>query len=123
MDLVKEYKEKSNFKNEREVLAVITSVFAELFERGTIRSEYKSEHTINKKEDVNSFNVKLLEYILSNDFVTSKETKLNVVKLLDDLNYRIELLHLMNESNKSALKDLKETSERMGRKFMSSEKK
>ncbi|MFB9077699.1 hypothetical protein ACFFLS_00685 [Flavobacterium procerum] len=123
MDLVKEYKEKSNFKDVKEVSAVLATVFTDLFVLGTIKSDYKSKQTISKKEDVNSRTIKLLEYILSNDFVTSKETKLKVIKLLDDLNYRNEILHLMDESNNAAEEDLKKTAEQMGRKFMSSEKK
>lgn len=119
MDLVKEYKEKSNFKNEREIFESLTHIF--MF--GTIKSEYKNTQTINNKEEVNMLIIKLLENILSDDLASTKKDKLTVINLLDELNFRNEILHLIADKNFSQDTDIKSASERLGKKFMSSVKK
>lgn len=119
MDLVKEYNEKSHFKNVKDIFEIL----AEVFMSGAIKSEYKSSRTIENKEEINSLLIKLLEDILANDLATTKKNRLSVIDLLDDLNYRNEILHLMASKNSLKVDEsLKKTSERMGRKFMSSEK-
>ena len=117
MDLVKEYKEKSIFKNEKDIFESLTHIFS----FGTIKSEYKSSQVIQNKEEVNELIIKLLENILSNDLATTKKDKLTVIKLLDELTFRNEILHLIADKNLSH--DLKKTSDRIGEKFMSSVKK
>ncbi|SFD09876.1 hypothetical protein [Flavobacterium phragmitis] len=119
MDLVKEYNEKSHFKDFKDIFESLTQVFM----LGTIKSDYKSAQIIHKKEEINSHAIKFIEEILSNDLITAKKDKLALINLLDDLNYRNEILHLMASKNTQELESLKKSSERMGRKFMSSVKK
>lgn len=119
MDLVKEYKEKSAFKNDEEIFESLIHIFT----FGTIKSEYKSAQTIHNKEFVNSLIIKFLEQILSDDLATTKKDKLAVINLLDELNFRNEILHLMASKNLFKDENIKKASYRIGRKFMSSEKK
>ena len=118
MDLVKEYKEKSTFKNE-DIFESLTRIFT----FGAIKSEYKSAQKIHNKEAVNSLIINLLEHILSDNLATTKKDKLTVINLLDELNFRNEILHLIANKNLSQDLDIKKTSDRLGKKFMSSEKK
>ncbi|MCC9019139.1 hypothetical protein [Flavobacterium lipolyticum] len=118
MDLVKEYNEKSHFKNANDIFEVLADVLMS----GTIKSEYKNPHTIENKEGINSLVIKFLEDVLSNDLANTKKRKLSVINLLDEFNYRNEILHLMAVKNSSKGNELEKTSERMGRKFMSSVK-
>jgi hypothetical protein len=119
MDLVKEYKEKSTFKNEQDIFESLTHVF--MF--GSIKSEYKSTQIIHNKEEMNSLIIKLLEQILSNDLANTRKDKLTIINLLDELNFRNEILHLIASKNLSQNVDIKESSDRLGKKFMSSVKK
>jgi hypothetical protein len=66
--------------------------------------------------------IKFLEGVLSNDLADTKKRKLSVINLLDEFNYRNEILHLMAVKNSSKGTEFEKTSERMGRKFMSSVK-
>ena len=113
MDLVKEYKNNSVFKNEKAILESLTNVFM----LGTIKSEYKKNQTIDNKEEINELIIHLLENLLSNDFVTNQKDKLTIINLLDEFNYRNEILELIKKKNNS---ELIETSNRLGSKFISS---
>lgn len=118
MDLVKEYKEKSIFKNEKDICESLIHIF----KFGTIKSEYKNSRIIHHKEEINDLTIIFLEKLLSNDLATTKKDKLTVINLLDELNYRNEILHLIETKNISSIDD-KKASDRIGKKFMSSVKK
>lgn len=114
MDLVKEYQKNTNFKTMEDILKSLSAVF--MF--GTIKSQYKREKTIKDKEDINVLTIQFLESILSKDLATTKQDKLTVISLLDELNYRNEVLHLMEEENQSSIETAGKT---IGRKFISSD--
>jgi hypothetical protein len=113
VDLAKKYKEKTNFKNEED----ISKSLANIFMFGTIKSDYKSSSVIKKKEELNELIINLLEEILSNDSLNTKKEKLEIINLLDELNFRNEILQMMEKKNVS---DIKKASKRIGKKFMSS---
>lgn len=117
MDLVKEYKENSIFKNKQDIFETLTRIFT----IGTIKSEYKKPHIIHNKQEINDLTIKFLENLLLNDLATTKREKLSVINLLDELNLRNEILHLIE--NKINSEDTAKSSERLGKKFMSSIKK
>ena len=116
MDLIKEYKEKSTFKNEKDILESLSHIFM----LGEVKSEYKRNQTISNKEAINSLIIRLLEEILSDDLITNKKDKLTVINLLDELNYRNEILELIASQKGYKEKEIKEISERLGNKFISS---
>lgn len=113
MDLVKDYKANTNFKNVEDVFKSLASVF--MF--GSIKSNYKREKTIKNKEEINDLTIQFLENILDNELANTKQEELTVISLLDELNYRNELLHLMEKENQSSVK---KAAKRIGKKFMSS---
>lgn len=114
MDLVKEYQDNTNFKSVEDMLKSLSSVF--MF--GSIRSQYKRKKTIKNKEGINELAIQFLENILSNNLATTKEEKLTVINLLDELNYRNEVLHLMEEQQQEEITKAAKT---IGKKFMTSE--
>lgn len=118
MDLVKEYREKSIFKNKNEIFESLTHIFT----FGVINSEYKKNKTIHNKEEVNVLIIKFLEDILSNDLATTQKDKLVVINLIDELSFRNEILNLIEKKNFHS-SDMEKTSNRIGKKFMSSIKK
>ena len=105
MDLIKEYKEKSTFKNEKDILESLSHIFM----LGEVKSEYKRNQTISNKGA-----------ILSDDLISNKKDKLTIINLLDELNYRNEILELIASKKGYKEKEIKEISERLGNKFMSS---
>ena len=113
MDLVKEYKENTNFKSVEDIFKSLASVF--MF--GSIKSDYKRGKTIKNKEEINDLTIRYLENILTNDLTSTKQEKLTVISLLDELNYRNEVLQLMEKQNQSSVKKASKT---IGKKFMSS---
>lgn len=113
MDLVKEYKENTNFKTMDDVLKSLANVF--MF--GSIKSEYKKEKTIKNKEDLNDLTIQFLENILSNGLAGTKQEKLAVMTLLDELIYRNEVLRMMEKEKQSSVKKASKT---IGKKFISS---
>lgn len=117
MDLVKEYKENSIFKNEQDLFETLTHIFT----IGSIKSEYKRPQIIHNKLEINYLIIEFLENLLLKDLGTTKKEKLSVINLLDELNLRNEILHLIE--NKINSEDIAKSSERLGQKFMSSIKK
>lgn len=115
MDLVEEYNRNTKFKDENEIFESLKHVF--MF--GSIKSEYTTDSIITKKEEINQSLISVLEFILSKNLVTSKSDKLTLINLIDDLNYRNEILDLIRTKNH---KNLNKTSQRLGNKFMSSKK-
>lgn len=114
MNLVKEYKEHTNFKTMEDMFKSLSSVF--MF--GSIKSQYKSEKTIKIKEDINDLTIQFLENILSSSLASTKQEKITIMSLLDELNYRNEVLHLMEKEKQAEVKKAAET---MGKKFTSSD--
>ena len=114
MDLVKEYKRNSIFKNEDEIFESLKNVFT----FGAIKSEYKTDSIIENKEEINQILIKSLEYLLAQNLVSNKNDKITLINLIDEFNFRNEILELIREKNH---KNLKITSQRLGKKFMSSE--
>ncbi|WP_158960692.1 hypothetical protein [Myroides fluvii] len=115
MDLLKEYKQNTTFKNEEDLLESIKDIF--MF--GSIKSEYKTNAIIDNKEEINQYFINFLELILSSNLVTKKTDRLTIINLIDEFNYRNEILDLIKQKNEPSLK---EASKRLGKKFMSSEK-
>jgi hypothetical protein len=72
---------------------------------------------------VNSLFFFFFEQILSNNLATTSEDKLTILNLLDEFNFRNEILHQLATKKISQNLDIKETSDRLGKKFMSSVKK
>lgn len=113
MDLVKDYKENTNYKSVEDIFKSLSNVF--MF--GSIKSAYKSEKTIKNKEEINELTIQFLENILNKDLAKTKQEKLTIISLLDEMNYRNEVLQLMeNEQEKSINKAAKS----IGKKFTSS---
>ena len=94
------------------------SVLSTLFKFSEVRSEYKSIKTIKKKEEINNYLLGFLEKVLQQDLVKDKAKKLELIKLVDMLYFRNEVL----ESFKSNIpqKTLMTISERLNSKTMSS---
>jgi|SRR5690606_20545998 len=114
MDLVKEYKRNTLFKNENEIFESLKDVFT----FGIIKSEYKTDAIIQNKEEINDTLVQFLESLLSKNLVNNKNDKITLINLIDEFNFRNEILDLIRKKNH---KNLKKTSERLGKKFMSLE--
>lgn len=114
MSLVKEYQENTNFKTMEDMFKSLSSVF--MF--GSIKSQYKSEKTIKNKEEINDLTIQFLENILSNNLASTKQDKITVISLLNELNYRNEVLHLMEIEKQD---NLEKASETIGKKFASSD--
>ena len=85
---------------------------------GAIKSEYKTTSTIESKEEINQILIQFLEYILSNNLVTNRSDKITLINLIDEFNFRNEILDLIKQKNHG---NLKKASTRLGKKFMSSE--
>ncbi len=115
MDLVKEYKRNTVFKNDNEIFESLRNVF--MF--GEIKSEYKSDSVIEHKEEINQTLIKFFEDILARNLVSNKNDKITLINLIDEFNFRNEILDLIKKKNE---KHLNKTSSRLGKKFMSSEK-
>lgn len=111
MNLVETYKAQSLQKQD-----YLENLF-QLIKIGEVQSEYTNSTTINKKEEVNDLFISFLEKILANDLAVHRKHKLGVIDLIDDLKFRNEILHLMDEKNN---KNAKMASEHLGKKFMSS---
>ena len=113
MNLVKEYKANTNFKTNEDVVKVLTNVI----NLGEIKSTYKKGKTIRIKEEINNFAIQFLENILSNNLASTKREKLILISLLDELNYRNEVLQLMGKENQASVK---KAATSIGKKFISS---
>lgn len=113
MDLVKDYKENTNYKSVEDVFKSLSNVF--MF--GSIKSAYKSEKTIKSKEGLNELTIQFLESILKKDLAKTKQEKLAVISLLDEMNYRNEVLQLME---KGQGENIDKAAKNIGKKFMSS---
>jgi len=113
MDLIKNYSKMTKINTDSAF-----SVFSTLFEFSEVKSEYKSIKTIKKKEDINNYLLGFLEKVLQQDFIKDKAKKLELIKLVDQLNFRNEVL----ESFKSNIpkKALMTISKRLNSKTMSS---
>ena len=116
MDLIKEYTQKSTFKNDADFYESLTQIF----KLGTIKSDFKTLDILHSKEAFNSLTIKFLESILSAELATTIQEKVAIINLLDELNFRNEIIHLI--ANKDFEGKLEETSKRLGKKFMSSVK-
>lgn len=113
MDILKEYNRNSKFKSKEDYYKIV----AQIFQLGAVKSEYKDQDTLSNKENINKLLVGFLENLLSNDMVQNKKDKLAVINLLDELNFRNEILGMIEAKNS---KNTKAASKRIGKKFMSS---
>ena len=115
MDLVKEYKRNTAFKNDNDLYASLIDIF----KFGTIKSEYKDLVTIENKEEINQVFVSFLNTLLSTNLVTNRKDKLILINLIDELHFRNEILEMIKLRNEKAHIA---ASKRLGKKFMSSVK-
>jgi hypothetical protein len=90
---------------------------AALIESVLIRRIYKQESVISFKEDLLDRLASLLKKILTNDANISKETKLNIINLLDKVKGQLEILEMMK--TKTSGEDILEISKRLSRKSQS----
>ena len=88
MDLIKEYTQKSKFRDEKKFF----EIFSLALSLGVDESEYKEIDAIHKKEAIILLAINFIESILSADLAATKQEKLSIINLLDELNFRSEVL-------------------------------
>ncbi len=95
----------------------LTKISNAIIESVLIKRVYKQDSVISYKEDMLDSLAELLKKILFNDTHISKETKLNVICLLDKVNTQKELLEMIR--SKVSPEDLLIASQRLSKKSQS----
>lgn len=88
-----------------------------IFHYSQINRPYKRQSTIDKKSEIIDLLIPLMEKSLQLNLNMQKDMKLQIMKLLDAINLRKEILEVFGNDIKES--DLKKASNRLGKKSQS----
>lgn len=88
-----------------------------IFHYSQINRPYKRKSTIDKKSEIIDLIIPLMEKSLQLNLNMEKDMKLQIMKLLDTINLRKELLEVFENNIEES--DLKKASNRLGKKSQS----
>jgi hypothetical protein len=95
----------------------LTKISLAIFESLLIKREYKRESVVDYKEDMIKSVSDLLKKMLVQNTGMSKESKLNIIILLDKLNTQREHLEIIK--SKISISDIQQASKRLSKKSQS----
>jgi len=95
----------------------LTKISLVIFESLLIKREYKRESVVYYKEDMINGVADLLKKMLLQNTGMSKESKLNIINLLDKLTRQREHLEIIK--SKIAISDIQQASKRLSKKSQS----
>lgn len=88
-----------------------------IFHYSEINRPYKRKSTIDKKSEIIDLLIPLMEKTLELNQNMQRDTKLEIMELLDTVNLRKEMLEIFENNIKKS--DLKKASKRLGKKSQS----
>lgn len=112
MEVVEKYRDKIQFKENE-----LDNVIHTIVNFTNINKDYKSVSIIDKKEEMIDLIIPLLQKYLELNISMNKDTKLEIINVVDKFNFRKEILEILKGN--IDINDIEKAGMRLGKKSQS----